>query len=41
MVTFYKVASIGWIKIVGVMMDMMSKNARMMYVDLMDFIGAL
>ena len=30
-----------WIKISGVMMDMMFKNARMIYVAFMDYIGAL
>ena len=29
------------VKILGVMMDIMSKNARMIYVDFMDFIGTL
>ena len=42
MVTMYKVAfTEWWIEISGVMMDMMSINARMIYVDFMDFIGAL
>ena len=42
MVTLYKVAfTEGWIKISAVMMDIMSKNAWMVYFDFMDFIGAL
>ena len=42
MVTMYKVAfTEWWIKISGVMMDIMSQNARMIYVDFMDFIRAL
>ena len=42
MVIMYKIAfTESWIKISGVMMDIMSKNARMIYVDFMDFIGTL
>ena len=42
MVTMYKVAfTEWWIQISGVMMDMMSKTPRMIYIDFMDFIHAL
>ena len=42
MVTFFNVAfTEWWIESSGIMMDMMSKNAGMIYVDFMDFIGAL
>ena len=42
MVTLYKVACTEeWIKILGVMIDMISKNAGMIFVDFVDFIGTL
>ena len=42
MAIMYKIAfTEWWIKISGVMMDKMSKNARMIYVDFVDFIRTL